>query len=93
MFDLLVDTRSVNDQIGQQQREVAGKNCFVVLVIIEEKAENSKEEVESKKGDEKVQFDCKVLGSPPPTIIWKKDNAAINGKDFLHYLNLSGKSR
>lgn len=65
----------------------------VVLVIIEEKAENSKEEVETKKGDEKVQFDCKVLGSPPPTITWKKDNAAINGKDFLRHSNLSGKLR
>lgn len=46
------------------------------------KLEDSKLEVESKKGDKEVTFDCEVERFPPPIITWKKNDDIINGKQM-----------
>ena len=49
------------------------------------KLEDSKLEVESKKGDKEVTFDCEVERFPPPIITWKKNDDIINGKQMWDY--------
>ena len=53
---------------------------FSFLVTYEEAAGNTKEEVETKKGDKEVTFDCKVLGSSQANISWEKNDSPIDGK-------------
>lgn len=53
---------------------------LICLVTLEEVAVNTKEEVEAKKGDKEVTFDCRVLGFPPANIAWEKNDYPIDGK-------------
>ena len=74
----LIDSAVVKPFFGYFQKDIV--YFFICLVTYEEAAGNTKEEVEVKKEDKEVTFDCGVLGIPPANITWEKNYSPIDGK-------------